>query len=135
MRHQSHSHAGGMLIDAGRQIAQLREVLMLVEELAGHLPAPSHRDAALDEAAWIASLYQAAEPIMRRRFDTLAAETAAWSAAGAQALLAAGEKRSPAAVRRLADELAKTLSDLAALLPQAAARQSSPTVPRATPSP
>ena len=119
MRHQSHSRSAHVPIDAGRQVAQLREVLRLVEELAGGGPARgagTAGDAALDESARIVSLYHAAEPIVQRRFDTLAAETAAWSAAGIEALLAAGADRSPAAARRLASELEGSLDELSALL-------------------
>jgi hypothetical protein len=131
MRHQSHSHSARVPIHAGRQVAQLRHVLRLVEELAGRPPEPGVADAALDEGARIASLYDEAEPIVQRRFDILAAETAAWSAAGVEALLAAGDERSPAAIRRLADELEKSLSDLVRMLRPPAA----PPVSRATPSP
>ncbi len=122
MRHQSHSPALRPQSDAGQRVAQLRHVLELVEELAGSPPATGAREAALDENARISSAYDVAEPIVRRRFDILAAETAAWSAAGVEALLAAGEGRSPAAAAALADELRRGLSALAALLAPGAAR-------------
>ncbi len=117
MRHQSHSHSARTPIDAGRQVAQLRHVLRLVEELAGRQSSPgAAADAALDEGARIGAAYHEAQPIVRRRFDTLAAETAAWSAVAVEALLAAGERRSPAAAARLALELDQALSGLAASL-------------------
>ena len=131
MRHQSHSYATNLPVDAGRQVAQLRHVLRLVEELSGRQTAPAIPDAALDEAACITSAYLQAEPIVQRRFGILAAEIAAWSAAGVEALLAAGESRSPAAARALADELELGLGRLSALLQPAAA----PGGAGATPSP
>jgi hypothetical protein len=115
MTHQSPAHYPLSTVDAGRQVAQLRNVLQLVAELAGG-PAAGADDAALDESAWISSAYEQAYPIVQRRFDTLAGETATWSAAAIQALLTAGEERSPAAARQVADELAAALSRLAALL-------------------
>lgn len=123
MRHQSHSYGTNMPIDAGPQVAQLRHVLRLVEELGGRQTAPAIADAALDEAARITSAYLEAEPIVRRRFGILAAEIAAWSAAGVEALLAAGESRSPAAARALADELEQGLGRLSLLLQPAVARE------------
>lgn len=124
MRHQSHSHAPRVPIDAGRQVAQLRHVLRLVEELAGHPVSAGAADIALDESARIASLYDQSEPIVQRRFDILAAETALWSTVGVEALLTAGDQRSPAAVRRLALELEESLADLTAMLGRAAAQGS-----------
>jgi hypothetical protein len=119
MTHQSQTHFAHTPIDAGSQVAQLRHVLRLVGELAGRGTAPGADDAALDESARISSAYDHALPIVRRRFDALAGETAAWSAAAIEALLLAGDQRSPAAARRLADELEAALRKLTALLPQA----------------
>ncbi len=82
MRHDPNSHSTHLPIDAGGQVAQLRHVLKLVEELAGECARRPPSDAALDESARISSLYDGCEPIVRRRFFALAAETAAWSAAG-----------------------------------------------------
>ncbi len=130
MRHQSHSDAIRVPIDAGRQVAQLRHVLQLVDEFAGNARS-GLSDAALDEAARITAWYHEAEPVVQRRFDALAIEMAAWSAAGVEALLAAGSGCSPAATRRLADELERGLSQLVALLRPAAA----PVAGRAIPSP
>lgn len=120
MRHQSHSYGTNLSIDAGPQVAQLRHVLRLVEELSGQQAAASAGDNALDEAARITSLYLEAEPIVQRRFGILAAEIAGWSAAGVEALLAAGESRSPAAARALANELEHALFGLSLLLQPAA---------------
>jgi hypothetical protein len=136
MRHQSHSYRTRVPIAAAEQFAQLRHVLSLVEALSAS-EGSSPRDAALDEAARVASAYEKAEPIVQRRFGILAEEIASWSTAGAEALLAAGEGHSQAAVRRLADELAEGLSDLSQLLQleglPAAAADGRP--PEAIPSP
>jgi len=103
-------------MDAGSQMAQLRNILRLVGEIASRSTASGTDDKALDEAARISSAYHEAEPIVRRRFDILVAETASWSAAGVEALLAAGEKRSPAAAARLAEELEQALTRLSEML-------------------
>ena len=116
MSYQSHTQYARPPIDAGRQLAQLRHVLSLVEELAGRASAGAGGDDALEEGARVSSIYWDALPIKRRRFDALAAETVAWSAAGVEALLSAGEKRSRAAARRLADELQAALDSLMTLL-------------------
>lgn len=120
MDYQSPRHFQTVPIDAGRQVAQLRHVLRLVEELAGKRPQPGTADAALDEGALISSAYDHALPIIQRRFDALAGETTAWSTAAIEALLLAGERRSTAAARRLADELDTALKRLSALLREAA---------------
>lgn len=65
------------------QVAQLRAIRALVDELAGNAPAGSvaaHGD--LDR------LYDRAPSIAQRRFDALAGETAAYAAAGLSALIA-----------------------------------------------
>ena len=99
--------------DAGGEIAQLRHVLALVEELAGRRSgfAP---DPEFDEAARVRSAYEAAQPIVQRRFDTLAAHTARWAAAGVAALVTLRERERPVgpAAARLADELRKALAQL-----------------------
>lgn len=116
MTHQSPAQFGSIPIDAGRQVAQLRHVLALVETFAGNGPAPRSGDAALDEAARLGGAYGDALPIVRRRFDALVSETAAWSAVAVQALLKGGGKAPPAAARRLADELRTAIKRLTALL-------------------
>ena len=116
MTHQSAHHPAIAGADAGRQVAQLRQVLALVGEIAGRRPSASG-DAALDEAARVSSAYGDALPVVQRRFDALAAEASAWAAAGVEALVAASERGSARhAARRLAEELERTLSDLSAML-------------------
>lgn len=100
--------------DPGRQIAQLREALRLVERIAG---TERPHDRALDEAALISSAWDAALPVVQRRFEALAGETALWAAAGVEALLAAdGGPPSRAAAARLAQQIETALGALAALL-------------------
>jgi hypothetical protein len=65
------------------QVAQLRAIRALVDELAGNVPArieTPHGD--LDR------LYDRAPSIAQRRFDALAGETAAYAAVGLSALIA-----------------------------------------------
>ncbi|HEX8579576.1 MAG TPA: hypothetical protein VF655_08285 [Allosphingosinicella sp.] len=98
--------------DAGGEIAQLRQVLALVEELAGATLTPDA--AALDEAARVSAAYEAAAPIVQRRFDQEAAHTARWAAAGLEALVTLEERGWPVkpAAGRLAEELRKALGTL-----------------------
>jgi len=117
MTHQAAHHAAIAGADAGRQVAQLRQVLMLVGGIAGLRPGTAADDAALDEAARVSSAYGDALPVVQRRFDALAAEASAWAAAGVEAVVAASERGSAKhAARRLADELERTLSGLTAML-------------------
>ena len=119
MTHQAPPSAKPAGPDPGHQIAQLREAQRLIERIAGRTPTIAS-DAALDEAARISTAYDAALPVIQRRFETLAAETAIWAAAGVEALLAAGTEAPPrAAAARLADRLDAALRALAALLPPA----------------
>lgn len=106
------------LADAGAQIAQLRQVLTLVEEMAGRVPL-SPGDELLDEAARISAAYARALPIDQKRFDNLAGEIARWAAAGVGALLKLDESGMPvrAAAERLAEELDSGLATLARRLP------------------
>ena len=109
--------------DPGRQLAQLREALRLVERIAGR-DGDAGADSMLDEAARLSAAYDRAPPIVQRRFDALAGEIASWAAAGVEALLAAADRATPpvAAARRLADRLDGALSEMAALLrPEATA--------------
>jgi hypothetical protein len=116
MTHQAPPSAPVAGPDPGRQVAQLREALRLVERIAGGPASPSH-EAALDEAARLSIAYEAALPVVQRRFEALAAETAIWAAAGVEALLAAQAAAPPrAAAARLARQLDAALSQLAALL-------------------
>src|SRR5690349_25106459 len=113
MTHQAPPTPAAAGPDPGRQIAQLREALRLVERLAGE---QRGHDQALDEAARISSAYDVALPVVQRRFEALANETALWAAAGVEALLAAGNSApSRAAAARLARQLDTALGDLAAL--------------------
>jgi hypothetical protein len=98
--------------DAGGEIAQLRQALALVEELAGTGGALG--EPALDEAARVSAAYEHALPIVQRRFDQEAARTARWSAAGLEALVTLGERGWPVkpAAGRLAEELRKALGQL-----------------------
>jgi hypothetical protein len=104
--------------DAGAQMARLRGVLALVEELAGQ-PRRSPGEGAMDEAARVSASYAAAVPIDQKRFDALAGETARWAAAGVEALLKLEEAGLPvaAAAERVAEELGKSLRELAQRLP------------------
>jgi hypothetical protein len=117
MSHELPFYAPG-LADAGGEIAQLRRVLALVEELAGR-GVRSPEDGALDEAAEISARYAGALPIDQKRFDAMAGETARWAAAGVEALLKLEESALPvrAASERLAEELEKALAQLAQRLP------------------
>ena len=102
--------------DPGRQIAQLREALRLVERIAG---TQRTHDRALDEAARISGAWEVALPVVQRRFEALASETALWAAAGVEALLAAGSgPPSRAAAARLALQIETALGELAKLLRQ-----------------
>jgi hypothetical protein len=101
--------------DPGRQVASLREALILVRGICGdgHEPA---REALLDEAAWFSSAYERASPIRQRRFDALSGEAAAWAAAGVEALLTAGSTPPTAPATRLAGALEDSLARLRLLL-------------------
>ena len=112
MKHAQGAYVAPGLADAGAEIAQLRRVLQLVEEIAGATPRKA--DAALDQAARIGAAYERALPIDQRRFDHHAADTARWASAGLQALLQNEEQGRPcrAAARVLATKLARALAEL-----------------------
>ena len=117
MTHQSpHAYIPG-LADAGGQVAQLRQVMTLVDEIAGrqHAPAPSD---GLDEAARVSAGYAHACPIVQRRFDRLAAEIAGWAAAGVETLLQLSDASRPAvaAASVLGDALRKALATLVGIV-------------------
>jgi len=101
--------------DPGRQVASLREVLLLVRTISGGA-AERDRDALLDEAALVSSAYARTSPVNQRRFDALAAEIAAWAAAGVEALIAAGDPPPPAPAARLAEAIEDSLVRLNRLL-------------------
>ncbi|HST36464.1 MAG TPA: hypothetical protein VLK25_07535 [Allosphingosinicella sp.] len=114
MTHQAPPLPPSAGADPGRQHAQLREALRLVERIAGRT---STAEAGLDEAARLSAAYERALPVAQRRFDALAAETAIWAAAGVEALLIAGQITPPrAAAGRLADSLGRALSELETIL-------------------
>lgn len=101
--------------DPGRQIAQLREALRLVERIAGR--GERAGDQRLDEAAQVSGAYDRALPVVQRRFDALAGETSGWAAAGVEALLAAAQGAPPrAAAARLAAQLERALDELTELI-------------------
>ena len=101
--------------DPGRQIASLREALILVRGISGD-DDQAGQDALLDEAARFSSAYERASPVVQRCFDALASEIAAWAAAGVEALLAAGEQPPAVPARRLAVQMEDGLRQLGALL-------------------
>jgi hypothetical protein len=113
MTHQAPPSAPPPGSDPGRQVAQLGEALRLVERLAGR--PDQGGEAGLDAAARISEAYARALPVAQRRFETLAAETTLWAAAGVEALLA-GEPPSRAAANRLAASLERALKELSAAL-------------------
>lgn len=116
MTHQAAPHPVAPDTDAGRQLAQLCEALQLVERIAGSGPGRRH-DVLLDEAARVSDAYDRALPVVQRRFDALATETAAWAAAGVEALLAASATTAPrAAAERLAVQLDRALGALTDLI-------------------
>ena len=118
MTHQPSQRCQPAETDAGEQVAQLRHVLSLVEQVAGRVPGTQSGDAALDQTARTSSAYWNATSIVQRRFDTLALETAAWAAEGVEALLAVENEEHPprAAAARLADELTRALKEMTRIL-------------------
>ena len=119
MTHQAPPPSALPGADPGRQIAQLREALRLVERIAGRADTASP-EGRLDEAARISGAYSRALPVAQRRFEALAAETSVWAAAGVEALLIAGEDAPRAAAARLAHALERALSEMESLLGQKA---------------
>ena len=114
MTHQAPPAPAHPAADPGRQVASLREALLLVRGICGEHESPAP-EALLDEAAWFSSAYHRASPVVQRRFDALSGEAAAWAAAGVEALLSAGP--APAApAHRLAGALENSLGRLRALL-------------------
>ena len=117
MTQQAQIERGASCADPGGQVAQLRRVLRLVDEIAGRASG-SDGDDGFDEAARFSASYADALPIDQRRFDRLAAETTLWTAVGMKALLALQDKERPtrAAAERLADELDGALERLSLIL-------------------
>jgi type III secretory pathway component EscR len=92
--------------------ARLHQVLASVQDLAG--VRATSRDVALNEVAWVSSVYAVAPEIVQRRFDTLTAETALWADASREALFKAPSSASAATL--LADELRYTIGEITRLL-------------------
>jgi hypothetical protein len=113
--HQAPPASAHPSADPGRQVASLREALILVRGICGEFDQPT-REALLDEAAWFSSAYERASPVVQRRFDALSGETAAWAAAGVEALLTAGASPPAAPAHRLAGALEDSLVRLRLLL-------------------
>jgi hypothetical protein len=105
-------------VDAAEQVAQLRQILHLVEQIAGGPTNGLAAESAMNENARIISAYESAAPIVRRRFNGLAEETADWAARGVGVLLAARDDDDPprAAAARLASELTHALRELGRIL-------------------
>ncbi len=109
MTHQAPLSSDPAAVDPGRQVVQLIEALRLVERIAGGDP---RREAFLEEAASLDSSYDRALPVVQRRFDALAGEAAGWTAAGVEALIAAGPIVPRAAATRLAMRIEEALVTL-----------------------
>lgn len=97
-----------------QQLTELRAIQALVDELAGIRPAapPLAPDPALD------GRYDSAPPLVQRRFDAVAGETAAFAAAGLSALIA-GRKQGPgtsAAAAHLAREMERSIRAMEKIL-------------------
>jgi hypothetical protein len=118
MTHQAPAQPMPLPVEAGQQIAKLRSVLLLVEEMAGASAGSASRDSILDESARLSSAFGLALPIQQRRFEALANETAAWAAAGVEALLACQDAPEPprVAAAAFAAELDRALAELNRLL-------------------
>lgn len=116
MTHQHPVRAAWGDPDAGSRLAQLAELEALVARIADVAPPAAHGAAALDRDARLSTAYDDASPIVRKRFDALAQETALWAAAGVEALLHGSGAPAAAAVQ-LRAELAMARSRLAAMLP------------------
>ena len=115
MTHQAPPAPAQPQADPGRQVASLREALILVRGVCGDEESPAP-EALLDEAAWFSSAYERASPVVQRRYDALSGETAAWAAAGVEALLTAGTAPPTAPALRLAGALEDSLARLRLLL-------------------
>ncbi|SMF61448.1 hypothetical protein [Allosphingosinicella indica] len=104
--------------NAVRQLAQLAQLHGLVQRIAGEATGTAQPDDALDRSARISAAYDDAMPVVRKRFDALAAETAQWAASGVEALLQGRSDAPPprAAAARLAEELSQVRGTLESLL-------------------
>lgn len=104
--------------EAGRQIAQFRNALMLVEQIAGDPEPEDPGDMLIAECARIDTAYENASPVVQRRFNAQVSEIALWTAVGVEALISARERgtTSSAAAGRLARELRRALGQLSRTL-------------------
>lgn len=89
---------------------RLADLSALVSRIAGR------EDEEAPDADGLAAAYEGALPVAQRRFDALVAEATAWSAAGAEALLAASETDGRIAAERLGDALDDAFRELRALV-------------------
>ncbi|HVM37880.1 MAG TPA: hypothetical protein VM265_05790 [Sphingomicrobium sp.] len=96
--------------EAVARLASIRHALRLVDSNGGG-PAP---DPEADEAFGLA--WQEAPAARRRCCDARAGRVIAGTAAGLDALLAAGERPNPAASRKLAEEIRAGLEEICAVL-------------------
>ena len=101
---------------AGRQVAQLAYLRSLVEQVAGRAHEQSHTEDSLDRSAIVSAAYADALPVVAKRFDALAGETARWGADAVEAILAGDGAPPQVAAGVLADELLHAESKLHALL-------------------
>lgn len=127
--HQAPAFAEGPEAEAARALLRLRDVLALVERMAG-VDAPSARrdpidERALDEGAALALAYAHAPSVARRRFDALAGEAAGFAAAGLRALIEhkqrSGRECAPAA-RQLARDMRSSIEAMTRMIGEPASR-------------
>lgn len=96
-------------------LAPLREMLELARLIAGEDERAA--EGAMEEMARLSGAYADASPVVRKRFDALAAETSLWAAAAVDALESAANGSAPkAAAEALASELSNALGELSRLL-------------------
>lgn len=114
--------------EAAHALVRLREMLMLVEQIAGGAdlaarPSPIDQRT-LNDGAAIALDYANASSIARRRFDALAGEAAAFGAAGLGALMRKKQRtgRDHAAARQLAGEMRQSIDAMARIIAAPAPR-------------
>ena len=103
MTHQAPPVSPAAGADPGRQLAQLREALRLVERIAGRASAA---EAGLDEAAKLSAAYDRALPVAQRRFDALRRRDRDLGRGRGRGVAGRGRTAPPrAAAARLADSL------------------------------
>lgn len=119
---QAPLHPAGDEAEAAHALVHLREVLALVDRMAGDRHGASARSASsdqLEEGAALALGYANAPSIARRRFDALASEAAGFAAAGLGALIQHKERTgtdcAPAA-QQLADEMRRSIDAMTIMI-------------------